>query len=168
VVRLGERIQEASMETLAALLHHTGLLLYAGPLLAFAVMLSIGGGVAKLEPWQLDRAWRGWAPFSGLALGCLILGGLLRYYLLHDGFVWGLESARGQLFLAKHLVFLVLWIEYTYTEIWVAEPLRKLAPGPHAPADPAAYALARRRLLPHLWVGACCALIIMVISASPG
>jgi putative copper export protein len=155
------------MESLALILHQVGLLLYAGPLLAFAVLLPLASRLEQLEPWQLDRAWRAWAPLSGLALGSLILGGLLRYYLLHDGFSWGGERAVDQIFLAKHLIFLVLWIEYTYTEIWVAEPVRQLDTGLEPPGDLAAYAIARARLIRHLWVGAACVLAILVLSSLP-
>lgn len=155
------------MESLAAILHQVGLLFYAGPLLAFALLLSFGPRSRNLEPWQLDRVWRAWAPGSGLALGALILGGLLRYHLLAGGFSWDLGSAFQRVFLAKHLIFFVLWIEYTYTEIWVAEPLRRLDPGSEPPAEVAAYSLARARLVRHLWVGVCCVLAIVVLSSLP-
>lgn len=155
------------MESLALILHQAGLLLYAGPLLAFALLLPLAPRLKQLEPWQLDRAWRAWAPFSGLALGALILGGLLRYWLVSGGFSWGGGRAFDQVFLAKHLIFLVLWIEYTYTEIWVAEPVRRLDPGLAPPADLAAYTGARARLIRHLWVGAACVLAILVLSSLP-
>jgi hypothetical protein len=155
------------MESLAAILHQAGLLLYAGPLLAFALLLPLGHRGGKLEPWQLDRVWRAWGPGSGLALGALILGGLLRYHQLRGGFVWDPELAFDRVFLAKHFVFLVLWVEYTYTEVWVAERLRRLDPGPEAPEDLSAYRAARTRLMRHLWFSACCVIAILVISNLP-
>ncbi len=155
------------MESLAAILHQAGILLYAGPLLAFALLLPLAGRLEGLEPWQLDRAWRAWGPGSGLAMGALILGGFLRFYLLQGGFTWGAETAFQKVFLAKHLIFVVLWVEYTYTEIWVAEPLRKLDPGPEAPADMPAYQRARMRLLRHLWVSATCVVAIAILSNLP-
>ncbi len=155
------------METLAAILHQAGLLLYAGPLLAFALLLPLSSRIRSLEPWHLDRAWRAWGPGSGLALGMLILGGLLRYFLARGGFVWGVEQAFDRIFLAKHLIFLVLWVNYTYTEIWVAEPLRRLDPGLDAPAELGAYTQARGRLIRHLWVNAACVVAILVLSSLP-
>ncbi len=155
------------MESLAAILHQAGLLLYAGPLLCFALLLPLAGRMGSLEPWQLDRAWRAWGPGSGLALGALVLGGLLRFWLVSGGFDWGMGSAFDRVFLAKHLIFLVLWVDYTYTEVWVAEPLRKLDPGPEPPSDPAAYSQARARLIRHLWVASTCVIAILVLSNLP-
>jgi len=155
------------MESLAAILHQVGMLLYAGPLLAFALLLPLAARTRSLEPWHLDRVWRAWGPGSGLALGMLILGGVVRYYLVQGGFQWGLERPFEQVFLAKHVLFLVLWVEYTYTEIWVAEPLRRLDPGPDAPADQPAYLRARNRLIRHLWVGATCVVAIVILSCLP-
>ncbi len=155
------------MLSIAANLHQAGLLLYAGPLLAFAILLPYAGRRGEEEAWRMDRAWRAWGPGSGLALGALILGGLLRYHQLMGGFGWGVEQDLDRIFLAKHLVFLVLWVEYTYTEIWVAEPLRRLDPGPAAPSDPVAYDAARRRLIRHLWISAACVIAILVLSNLP-
>ena len=155
------------MESLAVILHQVGLLLYAGPLVVFALLLPLAPRTMKLEPWQLDRVWRAWAPGSGMALGALILGGLARYWLLQGGFEWSVERAVDRIFLAKHLIFFVLWVEYAFTEIWVAEPLRKLDPGPDAPGDMAAYSRARARLIRHLWVSATCVVAIVVLCSLP-
>jgi putative copper export protein len=155
------------MQTLATFLHHAGVLCYAGPLLAFAALLAVAPRVKAVEPWQLDRAWRAWAPGSGLALGVLILGGVLRYWLLEGSFVWGVAEPGDAVFLAKHIVFLLLWVDYTYTEIWVAEPIRRLDPGPQPPADPVGYAAARRRLVRHLLISATAVVVITVLSCLP-
>jgi putative copper export protein len=155
------------MESVAFILHQAGLLLYAGPLLAFALLLPLAPRFQQLEAWQVDRVWRAWAPFSGLALGALILGGLVRYHTLQGGFIWGVERAVDQIFLAKHLLFLLLWVEYTITEIWVAEPLRRLDTSREPPLDLAAYRLARARLIRHLWVSATCLVAILVLISLP-
>lgn len=153
------------MASLAAFLHGIGLLLYGGPLLAFAVLLPLGGRLKGLAPWHIDRAWRAWAPGSGLAMAALILGGLLRYFGLQQGFSWWPSDPVQRMFLVKHALFLVVWVNYTITEIWVAEPLRKLDPGSEAPTDPAAYEVARWHVIRQLWVSAVVVLAILGISA---
>jgi len=155
------------MSSLAAFLHGIGLLLYGGPLLAFALLLSLGGRIRGLAPWHLDRAWRAWAPGSGLALAVLILGGLLRYGGQAQGFAWWSSDPVQRVFLAKHALFLALWANYTVTEVWVAEPLRRLDAGSGEPPDRPAYLAARRRVVRHLWFSAALILAILALSSAP-
>jgi len=155
------------MDSVATFLHAAGLLLYGGPLLAFAILLACGDRIHGLRAWHLDRIWRAWGPGSGLALAVLILGGVLRYWSLGHAFSWNLQDPVGRGFLLKHLLFLALWVDYTVTEIWVAEPLRRLDPGPGDPPDPGAYLAARPRLLRHVWVSAGILLAILVLSSLP-
>ena len=153
------------MASLTALLHAIGLVLYGGSLLVFSVLLPLGGRIRGLEPWHMDRLWRAWAPGSGLAMAALILGGLLRYSALVGEFAWWPSDPVQRVFLVKHALFLVVWVNYTITEVWVAEPLRRLDPGPDAPADPTAYLAARHRVIGHLWVSAVLLLAILTLSS---
>ncbi len=150
------------MASFAEFLHWLGLLLYGGPLLAFALLVGLAGRLGTPEPWRVVRAWRAWGPGSGLGLAALILGGLLRFYQVQGGFSWGVETGWEQLMLAKHLVFLVLWVDYTITEVWVAEPLRRLD-GPAGFTDQGAARVARRRLAGHLAFSAALLLLILVL-----
>jgi hypothetical protein len=152
------------MESAAAILHDLGLVAHGGPLLLFAILLPLAGRLRGLEPWTLDRCWRAWAPASGLALGVLILGGLARVWLLHGSFDWGVEHPHGPLTLAKHVIFLLFWVNYTYTEIWVAEPLRRLDTLTGPPADLPAYLSARRRVIRQLWLSAVALVVMLVLS----
>lgn len=151
------------MESLAAILHDLGLVVHGGPLVLFALLLPFAGRLRGLEPWTADRCWRAWAPVSGLALGALILGGLLRTYLEQGSFSWGIEEARDQIVLAKHVLFLIFWVNYTYTEIWVAEPLRRLDDLTGPPSDLQAYLAARKRVVGHLWFSASAMLVMLVL-----
>ena len=153
------------MASLAAFLHGIGLLLYGGPLLAFAVLLPLGSRIKGLSAWQVDRLWRAWAPGSGLAMAVLILGGVVRYFGLVGDLAWWPSEPVQRVFLVKHGLFLLVWVNYLVTEVWIAEPLRRLDPGPDAPADLPAYHAARRRLIRHLWGSAALVVAILAISS---
>ena len=155
------------MESLAAILHDLGLLAHGGPLLLFAVMLPIAGRSKGLEPWTVDRCWRAWAPASGVALGALILGGLLRYHQLRGDFSWGVEQGQDLLFLVKHLIFLLFWVNYAYTEIWVAEPMRRLDSLAGPPGDLPAYMAARTRVIRRLCESATALVAMAVLACLP-
>ena len=151
------------MEELAALVHWIGVLAYAGPQLAFAFLLALAGRCRGLRPQHADRLWRAWAPASGLAMGLIFLGGLLRHYLVSGAFTWPCADPEQQLYLAKHIVFLALWVSYTILEVWIAEPLRQLD-GEGGIQDQAAYARARRPVVRFVQLNSALVIAVLVLA----
>ena len=150
------------MEAFATLLHWTGVLLYGGPLVAFAVMLPLTKLIKGVRPWHLDRVYRAWGSGFGLGLGAIFLGGLVRYFLSHGGFIWGVETIGERLTVAKHVVFLLLWVSYTILEIWTMEPLRKQDAG-EGVLNEQAYMKARAHVVKHTALNAVLFLLVFVL-----
>jgi len=133
------------VEQVASVLWLFGLLGFGGPLIAFSFLLPLAERIGRGEPWHVDRVYRAWGSGSGICLGAIWLGGLTQHYLANDGFHWNVSSPDGQITTIAHLIFLVLWINYTHLEIWVLAPIRKLDPE-GGPTDAAAYRAARPRM----------------------
>lgn len=133
------------LTNLAQILHDLGMLLYAGPFLAFTVLVSLSSRLPHLKPWDVVRTYRAWGSGLGLAMGTWVLGLLARHYLVHGSFTWGWANLWQSLTLAAHVVFLALWIWNVRVEVWSLEPLRKLD-DKGTIADPPAYTAATGRL----------------------
>ena len=133
------------LEQVAAILWLFGLIGFGGPLIAFSFLLPLADRIGQGEPWHVDRVYRAWGSGSGLCLGAMWVGGLLQHYLQNDGFHWTLSTPEGQLTTIAHLVFLVMWVNYTHLEIWVLAPIRKLDPE-GGPTDVEAYRAARPKM----------------------
>ncbi len=151
------------MEQLAAFVHWIGVLAYGGPQLAFAFLLPLAGRCRGLQPQHVDRLWRAWAPASGLGLGAIFLGGLLRHHLVFGAFTWSCAGPAQQLYLAKHILFLVLWVSYTVLEVWIAEPLRQID-GEQGIQDQAAYARTRRPVARFVQLNSALLLVVLALS----
>jgi len=132
--------------TLAQILHDLGMMLYAGPFVAFTVLVALSQRLPALKPWDVVRTFRAWGAGLGLAMGAWVLGLLARHYLVTGGFSWGWINLWQGFTLAAHLVFLALWIWNVRVEVWSLEPLRRLDDKGEI-ADPAAYTAATRRLV---------------------
>jgi hypothetical protein len=130
------------LDQIAALIWLFGLIGFGGPLIAFSFLLPLADRIGKGDPWHVDRVYRAWGPGSGICLGAIWLGGMTRHYLQTGELSWDLGSATGQLTTVAHLVFLLLWVNYTYLEIWVLSPIRKLDCGAK-PDDAALYRASR-------------------------
>ena len=133
-----------SLRTLAAVLEHLGFLLYAGPMVAFTVLVVLAERIPDTRPWELVRAYRAWGGGFGLALGACILGMLSGRWLDRGAFTWAWGTSAEQLDLAYSLLFLLMWASNLFLEIWTLDPLRKLDPK-GVVSDPAAYSAARAR-----------------------
>lgn len=132
---------------LAHALHDLGMLLYGGPMVAFAILVALSPRLSHLATWDVVRTYRAYGAGLGLSMGAWVAGLVTRHYLQQGAFTWSLETGQQQLLLASHLVFFALWVWNVRVEIWSLEPLRKLdrggavaAPGDY---DAAARALAR-------------------------
>lgn len=130
---------------LARALHDLGMLLYAGPMVAFTVLILLSTRLPRLSPREIVRTYRAWGAGFGLAMGAWVLGLLSGHYLEQGAFRWGTTTTAEQLVLARHLVFLALWILNLRLEVWALEPLRKLDGEPGIAQD-AAYLAGTRRL----------------------
>jgi len=132
---------ELALEVLALL----GETLYAGPLMAFAMLLLFRGRVADGSSERVIRVYRAWGPGQGLAMGALILGNAGLYYLEQGAFDWSFDTPVDICVAIQHGVFLLLWISSFHLEIWTLEPCRKLdAEGQIS--DRVAYERAARRV----------------------
>lgn len=129
---------------LAHALHDLGMLLYAGPFVAFTVLVSLSGKLPKLARHDVVRVYRAWGAGLGLSMGAWVLGLLSTHFLTHGAFAWPVDTAAQQLTAARFVVFLVLWAFNIRLEIWTLEPLRKLDGDGEIPAAP--FAAATRRL----------------------
>jgi len=134
------------LTTLAQILHDLGMMLYAGPFVAFTVLIALGRHLPHMQPWDVVRTYRAWGAGLGLAMGAWVLGLLARHYLVSGGFTWGWLNLWQGFTLASHLVFLALWIWNVRVEVWSLEPLRRLDEKGQI-ADPVAYAAATGRLV---------------------
>lgn len=129
----------------AQALHDLGMLLYAGPMVAFTVLVGLSGRLPHLRRWDVVRTYRAWGAGLGLAMGAWVLGLALRHYLARGAFTWAADTPQARLYLASQLVFLAAWIWNVRVEVWSLEPLRRLDRAGQVD-DPAAYATATATL----------------------
>ena len=134
---------------LALTLRDLGFLLYGGPLVALAIIVSLSGRIPGLTPWGAVRTYRAWGPGLGLSLGATVFGALAAHYLQHGAFVWRWDTLGAQVELAGWLTFLVMWASNIKLEIWTLQPLRSLDPDGQV-SDEAAYRAATSRLARHM------------------
>lgn len=130
---------------MATALHDLGMVLYAGPMLAFAVLIGLSGRLPRMQRWDVVRTYRAWGAGFGLALGAWVLGLLSGHWAQHGAFRWPTGSLGEQLVLARFLVFFALWAHNVRVEVWTLEPLRRLDSDAGV-QDPVAYAAATDRL----------------------
>lgn len=151
---------------LAQALHDVGMLLYAGPMVAFAVLIGRSTRLPALQPWDVVRTFRAWGAGLGLAMGAWVTGLLARHWLQRGAFTWALDTPADQLLLASHVVFFVAWVWNVRVEVWSLEPLRQLDRG-GAVSDPAAYSTAARKLARDLALQAALVLAYAALDARP-
>lgn len=156
----------SAFQWLAQALHDAGMLLYAGPMVAFAVLIGRSAHLPALQPWDVVRTFRAWGAGLGLAMGAWVTGLLARHWLQRGAFTWAWDSPEEQLLLASHLVFLAAWIWNVRVEVWSLEPLRQLDRG-GAVADPVAYGAATRALARDLAIQATLVLTYAALNARP-
>ena len=142
-----------TMRVAAHILQDLGFILYAGPLLAFCVLITLAPRLEGLTIHGVVRTYRAWGPGLGLALGACILGALTGEWLDRGEFSWSLHSATEQWRSAAHGLFVAAWVSNIKLEIWTLEPLRKLdSAAPADPPDSSAYAAAAEALRTHMAV----------------
>jgi hypothetical protein len=155
------------MRLTAQLLQDLGFLLYAGPMLAFTVLVWHSLRAAGLPTLAAVRTFRAWGPGLGISLGACILGAVLGHWVDHGAFTLALSSPAEQLQAAVYGVFVLAWISNIQLEIWTLEPLRKLDPGTaEDPGDAASYGSAARRLSTHMGVHSLILLTVAVLEIS--
>ncbi len=116
-------------ETTIRLLHWAGVIVYGCSLLVFAVLLALPARRSGLGRHRILTAFRAWGVGMGLAMGSMILGGLLWHYQLYGGFSLSLDAGGTELLKPKYVVFFLLWVSSFHLEIWTLEPLRSQDPG---------------------------------------
>lgn len=155
------------MLTAATLLQNLGFLLYAGPMIAFAILVGARRHIPHLRTWDLMRTYRAWGAGFGLSMGATVLGALARYGLQTGGFSWTFDSPEATLVSATFLCFFGLWASNIILEIWSLEPLRKLdKEGVIADVD--AYEAAAGRFHRHLSLQAVLAVAVGVLATLSG
>ena len=142
-------------------------MLYAGPMVAFAILIAARNAIPNMAPWTLVRTYRAWGAGFGISLGLCILGGLTRYYLRHGSFTWGWSTPAETRVLATFLCFLAMWASNIKLEIWSLEPLRKLDKDGDV-ADPEAYRAATASFSQHLTMHAVLALLVAGLAITSG
>jgi len=151
-------------------LHWLGTTIYCGSVLGFALVLGLAPRLERVDEVAAMDIYRAWGAILGLAMGTLILGGLGAWYLQHgQSFRWPLDSVADQLSVAKHLVFLVLWVSSFHLEIWTLDPIRKLqAEG--GISDRAAWDRTYGRVVSQLTVNAVLILVVagLAVAAAQG
>ena len=153
------------MQNAANLLQNIGFLLYAGPMVAFAILVAVRDRTG-LAPWEILRVYRAWGAGFGLSLGATVFGGLARYWLDHGSFTWGWDTPAETITLATFVAFLVMWASNIKLEIWSLEPMRRLDRGGQV-SDEAAYRAAAARFSRHLsFQGVLCVLVAALATLS--
>ena len=155
------------MRLAAHLLQDLGFLLYAGPLVAFSILVWISPKVGGMHLHGAIRSYRAWGPGLGLSLGACILGSVVGHYLDHSAFNWNWGSPSAQMESLVWGVFLLAWVSNIKLEVWTLEPLRKLdSDAPSPPPDPQAYQRASRKLSRHMCVHSVLLLTVAVLEIS--
>lgn len=152
---------------LALMLRDLGFLLYGGPLVAFAVLITLGRRIPGLAPEAVIRTYRAWGPGLGLSLGATVLGALGARWFQHGAFSWSVAGTAAQLDLASWLAFLALWVSNIKLEVWTLQPLRTLDP-PGGVTNPAAYQDAAGSLARHLVVHSMLVVIVAMLTRAAG
>jgi hypothetical protein len=139
------------MRLAASLLQDLGFMLYAGPIVAFSILIWLSPRISTLPIHAAVRTYRAWGPGLGLALGACILGGVWGHWQDTGDFSWECQTRVQCWTLATHGLFVVAWISNIVLEIWTLEPLRKLdTDSPAPPPDATAYAASALRLSRHM------------------
>jgi hypothetical protein len=156
-------VQPLGMRLAAHLLQDLGFVLYAGPLVAFTVLVIASAHLNGLPVAAAVRSYRAWGPGLGLALGACILGTLSGHWL--DNGEW-LAPTDAITWVTCGL-FGLSWVSNIKLEIWTLEPLRQLdSEAPSSPPDPAAYAGAARHLGGHMALHSALLLAVSVLEIS--
>ena len=155
------------MPLLAHLLQNLGFLLYGGPMVAFAILVAASGRIPHMQPWDIVRTYRSWGAGFGLSLGACVLGGLIRYYLMHHAFTWDMDTPEHTGVLLTFTTFLLIWISNIKLEIWTLEPLRKLDQNGLV-SDTDAYRAATARLSRHMALHALLVLVVAGLATASG
>jgi hypothetical protein len=143
----------------ALILRDLGFLLYAGPMVAFTVLVRMSSRIPHLAPWDVVRVYRSWGPGLGLSLGACVFGALVAKWLTDGAFSWPFDDAH-RLSSIGWLTFLAMWISNIKLEIWTLEPTRKLDKNGQI-ADEAAFRAALGPLSRHMIVHS--ALIVAIV-----
>ncbi len=155
----------APLAPLANALHAVGMVLYAGPMVAFSVLVALRRRLPHMQPWDVIRTYRAFGAGLGLSMGAWVFGLLLGYYIDHGAFAWSFDSPAARWTSARFLVFLALWAWNLRVEVWSLEPLRKLDQR-GVVADPAAYGAAAGRLLRDMGLQSVLCLAYVVLTAT--
>lgn len=153
-----------SAAPLAQLCLALGAAAYAGPMLAFAVLINARGRIPNLPTAAVVRVARAWGPGFGIALGAAVFGALTLHYGERGRFAWGPSAGGDVRELACWSAGLLLWISNIQLEVWTLEPLRKLDPGPALPSGPA-YEAAADRWGRHMAVQAALCVLVLALVA---
>ena len=146
----------------AALVRDIGLLLYGGPIVAFALILGLAPRLSSLAPSAAVRTYRAWGPGLGLSLGATVFGALVHRWFTLGEFSWGWSTTAEQVDLAGWLCFLLMWASNIRLEIWTLEPLRKLDQD-GVITDEGGYAAGARGLARHLAAQSALVLSVLVL-----
>ncbi len=144
-------------EWLLLTLHHLGVVVYGGSVIAFAVLLGLAPRLERLDERAVMGVFRAWGSGLGLSMGALIFGGLGAWYLQHGGLTWDAGTESDLISLFKLGFFVVLWASSFVLEIWTLDPIRK-----PSSADSEAWRRAYGRVVSQLSINA---LLVVVIGA---
>ena len=151
----------------ARILQDIGFLLYAGPMVAFTILIAVADRIPHVRPWDIVRTYRAWGAGLGLSLGACVFGGLTKYYLENGEFIWRCDSPASQKVCLAFVAFGVMWAHNIRLEIWTLEPLRKLDKEGEV-TDPEAYRAATKRFSKNQIAHAGLCLIVAVLGIVSG
>jgi nitric oxide reductase large subunit len=160
-----------AVTTLARVLETLGALVYGGPLIAFALLLTFRGRISSVRDEDVVRVYRAFGPGFGLAMGAMVFGALWRYPRLVNPGVglpeafslrWG--NSVEQLSAIQAILFVVLWVNYIALEIWTLEPCRLMDKDGQV-TDRPTYAAATARVARHAAFNAVLFVVITVLHA---
>ena len=100
-------------------------LLYAGPMIAFTLLIVLTPISAQPQLRARIRAFQSWGPGFGIALGLCIYSAVAGFWMQNGDFDLPWQTSSEQLFSSGVLVGLCMWISNIKLEIWTLDPIRK-------------------------------------------
>lgn len=150
----------------AALIRDLSFVVYGGGIAVFALQASLSPLVGGLPRHTVLRAYRGFGPGLGIALGLTVFSALVAHYGAVGAFSWRPVPATGGVAgLLGWLGFFALWVSNIRLEVWTLEPIRKLDPNGQGEApDAAALDRAERAVTRHLLIQALLVALVVIFA----
>ncbi len=117
-------VEEIALHVAHAL-RDVGQVLYAGPMVAFTLILVGHRIVPYVRTEDVVRVYRTWGPGFGFSLGAWVFGLLGTRYLDQGEFTWPFGTTAEILDSVGWILFFLMWANNCRLEVWTMDPVRK-------------------------------------------